>query len=157
MEVPKIYKFTYTDYIIYQQIRKLGLNDVNESYHYGQNKINQYHDKIFKDLFTNKKETALFINKYLGLKGTKNEIKEKDLQKCDTEYITKEKEKLELDILYKLKEKEIYFLIEHQSTVDFSMAERIYNRYHNEHSKRRNRRRKRKRTRRKNNRNKGGK
>ena len=125
MEVPKIYKFTYTDYIIYQQIRKLGLNDVNESYHYGQNKINQYHDKIFKDLFTNKKETALFINKYLGLKGTKNEIKEKDLQKCDTEYITKEKEKLESDILYKLKEKEIYFLIEHQSTVDFSMAERI--------------------------------
>ena len=35
------------------------------------------------------------------------------------------KEKLESDILYKLKEKEIYFLIEHQSTVDFSMAERI--------------------------------
>lgn len=125
MEVTKIYKFTYTDYIIYQQIRKLELNDVNENYHYGQNKINQYRDKIFKDLFTNKKETALFINKYLGLKGTKNEIKEKDLQKCDTEYITKEKEKLESDILYKLKEKEIYFLIEHQSTVDFSMAERI--------------------------------
>lgn len=47
------------------------------------------------------------------------------MQKCDTEYITKEKEKLESDILYKLKEKEIYFLIEHQSTVDFSMAERI--------------------------------
>ena len=125
MEVAKIYKFTYTDYIIYEQIRKLELNDVNESYQYGQNKINQYHDKIFKDLFTNKKETALFINRYLGLKGTKNEIKEKDLQKCDTEYITKEKEKLESDILYKLKEKEIYFLIEHQSTVDFSMAERI--------------------------------
>ena len=125
MEVTKIYKFTYTDYIIYQQIRKLELNDVNESYQYGQNKINQYHDKIFKELFTNKKETALFINKYLGLKETKNEIKEKDLQKCDTQYITKEKEKLESDILYKLKEKEIYFLIEHQSTVDFSMAERI--------------------------------
>ena len=123
----KIYKFTYTDYIIYQQIikTKTELKDINESYHYGQNKIKHYHDKIFKELFTNKRETALFINKYLGLKGTKNEIKEKDLQKCDTEYITKEKEKLESDILYKLKQKEIYFLIEHQSTVDFSMAERI--------------------------------
>ena len=127
MEVEKIYKFTYTDYIIYQQIikTKTELKDINESYHYGQNKIKHYHDKIFKELFTNKRETALFINKYLGLKGTKNEIKEKDLQKCDTEYITKEKEKLESDILYKLKQKEIYFLIEHQSTVDFSMAERI--------------------------------
>ena len=123
----KIYKFTYTDYIIYQQIikTKTELKDINESYHYDQNKIKHYHDKIFKELFTNKRETALFINKYLGLKGTKNEIKEKDLQKCDTEYITKEKEKLESDILYKLKQKEIYFLIEHQSTVDFSMAERI--------------------------------
>ena len=127
MEVEKIYKFTYTDYIIYQQIikTKTELKDINESYHYGQNKIKHYHDKIFKELFTNKRETVLFINKYLGLKGTKNEIKEKDLQKCDTEYITKEKEKLESDILYKLKQKEIYFLIEHQSTVDFSMAERI--------------------------------
>ena len=127
MEVAKIYKFTYTDYIIYKQIikTKTELKDINESYHYDQNKIKHYHDKIFKELFTNKKETALFINKYLGLKGTKNEIKEKDLQKCDTEYITKEKEKLESDILYKLKQKEIYFLIEHQSTVDFSMAERI--------------------------------
>lgn len=75
----KIYKFTYPDYIIYQQIIKINteLNDTNESYYYGQNKINHYHDKIFKELFSNEKETVLFINKYLGLKGTKNEIKEK--------------------------------------------------------------------------------
>ena len=36
--VAKIYKFTYTDYIIYQQMRKSQLNDIDEKYHYGKTK-----------------------------------------------------------------------------------------------------------------------
>lgn len=94
------------------------------TYNYGQSKIPQYHDKTFKELFSNKKEAVKFINKYL-LKGTENNLEENQIEKQNTEFITKQKEQLETDILYKIKDTNIFILIEQQSKVDYFMAKRI--------------------------------
>lgn len=94
------------------------------TYNYGQSKIPQYHDKTFKELFSNKKEAVKFINKYL-LKGTGNKLEENQIEKQNTEFITKQKEQLETDILYKIKHTNIFILIEQQSKVDYFMAKRI--------------------------------
>ena len=59
------------------------------------------------------------------MQGTKNEIKQEELEQCSTEFLTSDKKTLESDILFKIKDKERYVLIEHQSTVDSLMAERI--------------------------------
>ena len=50
--------FTYQDYLIYEELRKTTLKvaEPEGSYNYGQLEINKYHDKIFKELFSNKKE-----------------------------------------------------------------------------------------------------
>lgn len=48
-----------------------------------------------------------------------------DIEKYETKYITKLYEERESDIVYKLKDKEIFFLIEEQTKVDMKMAERI--------------------------------
>ena len=66
---------------------------------------------------------ADFINKALQLKS--NKITGKDIIREKQEYITSRFDKKEVDVLYKLKDKNIYFLIEHQSTVDYFMPYRI--------------------------------
>ena len=46
-------------------------------------------------------------------------------EEYETKYITKLYEERETDIVYKLKDKEVFFLIEEQTKVDMKMAERI--------------------------------
>lgn len=101
------------------------LREPSASYDYGQKKIDKYHDKTFKELFTNKKEAVEFINKYLGIKGTESELKKEHIEKCNTEFLTKNKEKLESDILYRIKGTQICILIEHQSRMDYTMPQRV--------------------------------
>ena len=67
----------------------------------------------------------MFINKVLGLKNTKYEISKEKLEKCDTSFITKAYYNKEADVIYKRTDMEVYFLIEHQSTVDKNMSVRI--------------------------------
>ena len=67
----------------------------------------------------------MFINKVLGLKNTKYEISKDKLEKCDTSFITKAYYNKEADVIYKRTDMEVYFLIEHQSTVDKNMSVRI--------------------------------
>lgn len=101
------------------------LREPSVSYDYGQYKIDNYHDKTFKNLFTNKKEAVKFINKHLEIEETESALKEENIEKCNTEFLTKNKEKLESDIIYRKRETQIYILIEQQSTVDYSMPKRI--------------------------------
>ena len=80
------------------------------------------HDKIFKDILQNKEEIVQFINKFVGY-----EVKTEGLEIYNPNYITEKFEYKNADIVYKLKDKELYFLIEHQTKVDYSMAYRIFN------------------------------
>ena len=83
------------------------------------------HDTSFRNVLANKREAYLFINNTLKLKNTENEIAMEQLEQCDNRYITKTYYNKETDILYKIKNRQVYFLIEHQSSVDYEMPKRI--------------------------------
>ena len=80
------------------------------------------HDKIFKDILQNKKEIATLINCF-----TEYEVREKDLEIYNTEFITKSFKYAQADIVYRDARNEVYYLIEHQTKVDYSMAYRVLN------------------------------
>ena len=76
------------------------------------------HDTSFRNVLANKREAYLFINNTLKLKNTENEIAMEQLEQCDNRYITKTYYNKETHIVYKIKNRQIYFIIEHQSSVD---------------------------------------
>lgn len=80
------------------------------------------HDKIFKDILQNKAEIAQFLRKFTNYK-----ICAEELEIYNPNYITRKYEYKNADIVYRAKNKELYFLIEHQTKVDYSMAYRIFN------------------------------
>ena len=123
--------FSYNDYI--KCIHTLRLNTVmqlaeeSSSYNIGkENTHNKHdkHDKLMKSILKNKKEMSKVINNFLELNEL---VKEENLIKYTNSYINRKYKSNEADIVYKLKNKEIYFLIEHQSTVDSRMPYRILN------------------------------
>ena len=83
---------------------------------------NNMHDKLFRDLLSDKKELAVFLNTYTGI-----EVAEDELEKYNSSFITKNYKNSEADIVYKLKDKKVFILIEHQSSADKSMPFRLLN------------------------------
>lgn len=139
------YEFTYLDYLYYcdretwkkivngeypirdEEDDELCVNE--ETVEYVPEDDKQYirtgdkkHDKIFKDILQNKEEIAQFINKFADY-----EVNTEELEIYNPNYITEKFEYKNADIVYKVKGKELYFLIEHQTKVDYSMAYRIFN------------------------------
>lgn len=84
--------------------------------------INNEHDKVFKGLFIDKKEAAYFINKVLNLKLQADEI-----ERYTNSFVTSGYKYKEADCVYKLKNKRIFFVLEHQSIVDYRMPYRMLN------------------------------
>ena len=82
--------------------------------------INQKHDKIFKEMLSDKKSTVDFINSFLHLN-----LAESDIEKYEKEFRTSEFSNVEADVVYKIKNKNVFILIEHQSSVDYKMSYRI--------------------------------
>ena len=87
-------------------------------------KVNNKYDKIFKTILENKEEAANFINQALKLN---KKIKPKEIEKYSSSFITKNFEAQESDIIYKIKNKKVFIIIEHQTKIDFSMSYRILN------------------------------
>ena len=123
--------FTYKNYI--ECIHKLRLNAVLQLAEEGieykletkeKRENNNAHDKLIKTILTNRSEMAKIINTFLQ---PKEQIDENSLVKCNNSYITKKFRSKEADIVYKLNNKDIYFLVEHQSKVDNTMPFRILN------------------------------
>ena len=80
------------------------------------------HDKMFRKILNNEKEVAKLINQELD---PEKEIKAEDLEKYETKFVSSKYEDKEADIVYKLKNKEVFFLIEQQTKVDKEMPRRI--------------------------------
>ena len=99
------------------QNSKKGKNPQNDS------TTNSKHDKLFKIILSNKQEAAKFMNKVLKINY---KIMAEKLELYNKEYITTKFEKMESDIVYKIAEKNVYIIIEHQSTVDRLMPYRIF-------------------------------
>ena len=91
------------------------------------NSITDKHDKIFRTVLSNKKDACKFINNIINLK---NKIIENHLQLYKTSFVTSEFKNKEADIVYKLKDKNIFILIEHQTKIDYSMPYRILSYQH---------------------------
>jgi len=72
-------------------------------------------------ILDNKECAVEIINKVL-----KKEVYSNEIEKYNSSYITRALKNRECDIVYKLKDKEIFFLIEHQTKIDYKMSLRMY-------------------------------
>lgn len=109
-------KITYKQYLKYEKINNKVEEKEENIYNY-----NNEHDKVFREVLSIKEEALYLINKALKLE---KEIKE-EIELYNNKFITSKYEYRESDIIYKVKDKNIYFIIEHQSTVDYSMVYRM--------------------------------
>ena len=124
------FEFTYQDYLNYcdsfyfhDAVEEfLCVAEDEAEYTYDESAKDKKHDKIFKDILQDKEEMAKFITNFI-----KYEVKAEELEVYKTNYITKHFKYRETDIIYKIKGEEIYFLVEHQTKVDYSMAYRVLN------------------------------
>lgn len=98
------------------------LEDVSTPYNLGNAKVNKPHDKLFKIVLGEKKQVVELLNRVL--KPSKK-LREKEIEKYSTERINYSFGESEADIVYKIKNKEIFILIEHQRTIDYNMPKRI--------------------------------
>lgn len=121
-----IFKFTYDDYTKETTDNKFYiLREDPEKYIINNEKqINNSHDKTYRKILSNKKDATYVINKALKLEN-KDMIKPEELEKYNTSFITNQLENREADLVYKLKNSNIYFLIEHQNKIDYSMPYRV--------------------------------
>ena len=94
----------------------------NETRKNEKSKKHHKHDKMFRKILNNEKEVAKLINQELD---PEKEIKAEDIEKYETKFVSSKYEDKEADIVYKLKDKEVFFLIEHQTKVDKEMPNRI--------------------------------
>ena len=107
--------FTYSQYI--KCIHTLRLDAVlqlaeeGEKYHLENEENKCQMDKFIKNTLKDKKEVKKFINNFIK---PKNEIKTKDLVLYTSDYI----EKKGIEVIYKLKNDELFFLIEVKSIIN---------------------------------------
>lgn len=113
--------FTIREYTLYKKqyvLKDMELNDVEEEYQY----VNNLYDKIFRKILCNKNEVANVINRVLR---NQDNILADEIVKYNSSYVSDKLKNSEADIVYKLKNEDVFFLIEHQSKVDYSMPYRI--------------------------------
>ena len=121
-------KFTYKDYI--KCIHTLRLNAVLQlaeegtKYNLEKNKQKDAYDKLIKSILKDKKEMEKLINGFLEPKA---KIQSENLILYTNDYINKKHINQEFNIIYKLKNKEIFFLIGYQSVIDYTMQYKILN------------------------------
>ena len=99
------------------------LLNLSQAYIHTYHKVHHEHDKMIKKILENKKEAAEFINRVIKLCEP---IKSNDLINYNKEYITDFFEIREADVVYKFKNNNVFFLIEHQRKIDYSMPYRIF-------------------------------
>ncbi len=110
---------------LYPGVGKISnLAEEGEKYHLGtedEYEVHKEHDKLFKKILERLSEAEFAIKKVLNL--DKNEKLE--IISVRNEFVTIDFRGKQADMVYKLKDKDIYFIIEHQSTQDPDMAFRI--------------------------------
>ena len=82
--------------------------------------VNHQHDKIFRTVLDRKSGALALINKALN-----TQLEVQDIEKYNSSFINKVFQNREADIVYKIKDRSIFILIEHQTKVDYLMPYRI--------------------------------
>ena len=119
--------FTYLDYLKYSRIinnnhMEYMLMEEKTKYIYDKKEIKHKHDKTFRKILDNKKEFIIFINNIFNLK---EKLEEKKIEKYNRKFVSVDYKNQEADIIYKIKDKETYILVEHQTKIDYKMPIRI--------------------------------
>ena len=99
---------------------EISLYDNNAKYQYTE--INHPHDKIFRKALSNKEEAINIINRFLE---NEDKVLAKDIIEYNSSYISDKLRNSEADVVYKLNNEDVFFLIEHQTKIDYSMPYRI--------------------------------
>ncbi len=91
--------------------------------------IQMPHDRGYKRDLSNPEEFLHFLQKYIGADWTK-EINSSQLQLCDKEFVEKDYEGKEADLIYRIAKENgrqivVFVLQELQSTIDYTMIFRI--------------------------------
>ena len=117
--------FNYIEIQETEEKNELKVMEENTPYVLEKNKQEESrkkHDELFRSLLNNKEEFVNFIKYFVD--PTTNLTKEK-IQKYNRSFITSKYQSRTSDIVYKEKGKKIYYLIEHQSSVDYDMPYRM--------------------------------
>ena len=120
-------KLSYQDYLncVREKEKECILAEESEEYHaIPWVPLNNEHDKIYKTVLSKKEEACNIINMALDLEG-EDGISEEELEPYNSSFITNHLENREADMVYRLKGKNIFFLIEHQSNIDYAMPFRL--------------------------------
>ncbi len=122
------HKFTHEQFVkcmSNEKFKNFILEEVQpyiEEYERKKTELDKKHDKIFKNILSNKKEAVRLINKKFYL-----DIKPENIELYDKEFRQKGGKVLEADIIYKLKGSKTFFLIEQQTRNDYHMPFRVLN------------------------------
>ena len=84
--------------------------------------VNQPHDKIFRKILLDKNQTAGLLNYFFNFK---TKLNGENIERYNCKFVNAQFKNKEADIIYKIKGTNTFFLIEHQSRVDYNMAQRI--------------------------------
>ncbi len=122
---------TYKEYMQYlRQKHMMELKEDEQDYEYESEydiekvkEVNKKHDKMMRRILSKEKEMVKFINDFLKID---KKIKEGEIVQCKSDFITRNYKDRQSDIIYKIKNKPVYFLVEHQSTVRKDMLERVW-------------------------------
>lgn len=104
------------------------LSDSDEDYNFytdKESKVYNRYDKSFRKILQDKEEAIGIINKVTGKEGDITPDMLEDLALYNSNYINALFENEEADIVYELKDTNIFFLIEHQSKIDYKMPIRV--------------------------------
>lgn len=99
---------------------KANKSDINNNFI--ETSVSHPHDKMLRKLLSDKKDTALLLNSYFGFEKM---FTEDELENYSAKFVNTHFQIRESDTIYKLKDKDIFFLIEHQSRIDYNMSRRI--------------------------------
>ena len=126
---------TYRDYLLYKEIIEEGselvCNEDEQLYYLDDEvnekiQINNKHDKCFRDILSDKREISNFLKDFINPEST---IKSEDMEPYNTSFVTSKYQNREADIVYKIKGKNAFILIEHQSKIDKQMPYRLLEYY----------------------------
>ena len=98
-----------------------NLAEKGEEYSFDEDgiEIHNEHDKLYKSILSRPKEMLYAIKKATNIK------EDLDIIPVRNELVTVDFRGRQADVIYKLRDKEVYFLLEHQSTQDSEMPYRI--------------------------------
>lgn len=102
----------------------MQLAEESTEYKLEQKEGKKSYNNLIKNILEDKKEVTQFINQFIKLR---KEIKEEELVRYTNPYLTKKYKARKADLVYKLKEQEIFFLIEHQNKIDDNISYRMLN------------------------------